>query len=48
LIYAQAITLPALHGSTLVEYYDHQSGSGSRVDSYAKQFIPSDSNPKKD
>ncbi|CAM0907707.1 unnamed protein product [Alopecurus aequalis] len=48
-LHAQALTLAALGGSALVEYYDHQSGSGSRVHSYAKQFLPpSESNPKKE
>jgi hypothetical protein len=48
-LHAQALTLAALGGSALVEYYDHQSGSGSRVHNYAKQFLPpSDSNTKKD
>jgi hypothetical protein len=48
-LHAQALTLAALGGSALVEYYDHQSGSGSRVHNYAKQFLPpADSNPKKE
>ena len=47
-LHAQALTLAALAGSALVEYYDHQSGSGSKVHQYAKQFLTSDSNPQKD
>ncbi|KAK1677968.1 hypothetical protein QYE76_038816 [Lolium multiflorum] len=48
-LHAQALTLAALGGSALVEYYDHQSGSGSRVHNYAKQFLPpADTNPKKE
>jgi hypothetical protein len=43
-LHAQALTLAALAGSALVEYYDHQQGSGSKVHQYAKQFLSSDSN----
>ncbi|XP_066395505.1 uncharacterized protein [Miscanthus floridulus] len=42
-LHAQALTLAALAGSALVEYYDHQQGSGSKVHQYAKQFLSSDS-----
>jgi hypothetical protein len=31
-----------------VEYYDHQSGSGSKVHQYAKQVLSSDSSSQKD
>ncbi|KAG8079345.1 hypothetical protein GUJ93_ZPchr0007g5534 [Zizania palustris] len=47
-LHAQALTLAALAGSALVEYYDHQSGSGSRVHRYANQFLASENNPQKD
>lgn len=47
-LHAQALTLAALAGSALVEYYDHRSGSGSRVHQYAKQFITPESNPQKE
>ncbi|KAI5008859.1 uncharacterized protein LOC123429468 [Hordeum vulgare subsp. vulgare] len=47
-LHAQALTLAALGCSALVEYYDHQSGSGSKVHDYAKQFLPSERNAKKD
>lgn len=42
------VTLAALGCSALVEYYDHQLGSGSKVHDYAKQFLPSDNIPKKE
>jgi hypothetical protein len=47
-LHAQALTLAALGGSALVEYYDHQSGSGSKVHQYAKQVLSSDSSSQKD
>ncbi|XP_062187708.1 uncharacterized protein LOC133891035 [Phragmites australis] len=47
-LHAQALTLAALGGSALVEYYDHQSGSGSKVHQYAKQFLSSDSSSQKE
>ncbi|KAF8656594.1 hypothetical protein HU200_060657 [Digitaria exilis] len=47
-LHAQALTLAALAGSALVEYYDHQQGSGSKVHQYAKQFISSDGSSQKE
>ncbi|KAL6657374.1 hypothetical protein ACP70R_005154 [Stipagrostis hirtigluma subsp. patula] len=47
-LHAQALTLAALGGSALVEYYDHHSGSGSKVHQYAKQFLSSDSSSQKE
>ncbi|KAM0948522.1 putative hypoxia induced protein [Dioscorea sansibarensis] len=42
-LHAQALTLAALAGAAVVEYYDHKSGSGSgtgsKVDKYANQFL---------
>jgi len=47
-LHAQALTLAALAGSALVEYYDHQQGSGSKVHQYAKQFLSSDGSSQKE
>ncbi|GJN10703.1 hypothetical protein PR202_ga28820 [Eleusine coracana subsp. coracana] len=47
-LHAQALTLAALGGSALVEYYDHHKGSGSKVHQYAKQFLSSDSSSQKE
>ncbi|CAL5084791.1 unnamed protein product [Urochloa decumbens] len=47
-LHAQALTLAALAGSALVEYYDHQQGSGSKVHQYAKQYLSSDGSSQKE
>ncbi|CAL9148479.1 unnamed protein product [Musa hybrid cultivar] len=47
-LHAQALTLAALAGSALVEYYDHSTGSGTKVNQYAKQFLTMDTHPQKD
>ncbi|KAK2640568.1 hypothetical protein Ddye_028363 [Dipteronia dyeriana] len=44
-LHAQALTLAALAGAAVVEYYDHKSGT--KVDRYAK-YLPSDSYTHKD
>ncbi|XP_072953868.1 uncharacterized protein [Typha angustifolia] len=38
-LHAQALTLAALAGAAVVEYYDHQSNTGRKVDKYANQFL---------
>ncbi|XP_010931657.1 uncharacterized protein [Elaeis guineensis] len=43
-LHAQALTLAALAGAAVVEYYD-RSTSGSKVDKYANQFL---AHPQKD
>ncbi|XP_057550764.1 uncharacterized protein LOC130828785 [Amaranthus tricolor] len=43
-LHAQALTLAALAGAAVVEYYDHKS-SQTKEDPYAK-FVPLDSSPK--
>ncbi|ERN02265.1 hypothetical protein AMTRI_Chr02g222650 [Amborella trichopoda] len=45
-LHAQALTLAALAGAAVVEYYDHKSGS--KADRYASQFLPIDAHPHKD
>ncbi|RLM81012.1 hypothetical protein C2845_PM12G10220 [Panicum miliaceum] len=47
-LHAQALTLAALAGSALVEYYDHQQGSGPKVHHYAKQFLSCDGSSQKE
>ncbi|RRT55891.1 hypothetical protein BHE74_00030811 [Ensete ventricosum] len=47
-LHAQALTLAALAGAALVEYYDHSTGSGSKVNRYAKQFLTMDTQAQKD
>ncbi|XP_008778373.1 uncharacterized protein LOC103703614 [Phoenix dactylifera] len=47
-LHAQALTLAALAGAALVEYYDHRTGSGSKVNQYAKEFFTMDARPQKD
>ncbi|PUZ73369.1 hypothetical protein GQ55_2G468600 [Panicum hallii var. hallii] len=47
-LHAQALTLAALAGSALVEYYDHQQGSGSKVHQYAKQYLSSEGSSQKE
>lgn len=44
-LHAQALTLAALAGAAVVEYYDHKSGS--KTDRYAK-FLPADPYAHKD
>ncbi|CAL9775725.1 unnamed protein product, partial [Musa acuminata subsp. burmannicoides] len=44
-LHAQALTLAALAGAAVVEYYDHQSKPQSNVDKYPNQFI---AHPQKD
>ncbi|CAL9112482.1 unnamed protein product, partial [Musa acuminata var. zebrina] len=44
-LHAQALTLAALAGAAVVEYYDHQSKPRSNVDKYPNQFI---AHPQKD
>ncbi|KAF3454536.1 hypothetical protein FNV43_RR04984 [Rhamnella rubrinervis] len=44
-LHAQALTLAALAGAAVVEYYDHKSGA--KADRYAK-FLPVDSFSHKD
>ncbi|CAD5183076.1 unnamed protein product [Musa acuminata subsp. malaccensis] len=44
-LHAQALTLAALAGAALVEYYDHQSKPGSNVVKYPDQFL---AHPQKD
>ncbi|KAF8392585.1 hypothetical protein HHK36_022930 [Tetracentron sinense] len=41
-LHAQALTLAALAGAAVVEYYDHKTGV--KVDRYAK-FLPIDAQP---
>ncbi|XXG65337.1 hypothetical protein AAC387_Pa05g3061 [Persea americana] len=45
-LHAQALTLAALAGAAVVEYYDHRSGA--KADKYAKQFLSMDAHPHKD
>ncbi|KAK9291862.1 hypothetical protein L1049_019812 [Liquidambar formosana] len=45
-LHAQALTLAALAGAAVVEYYDHKS-SGAKQDRYAK-FLPMDTYSHKD
>ncbi|KAK1281254.1 hypothetical protein QJS04_geneDACA019737 [Acorus gramineus] len=45
-LHAQALTLAALAGAAVVEYYDHRSGA--KEDKYAKQFFTMDTHPQKD
>ncbi|XP_058084988.1 uncharacterized protein LOC131232633 [Magnolia sinica] len=40
-LHAQALTLAALAGAAVVEYYDHRSGT--KAERYANQFFPKDS-----
>ncbi|XP_031484921.1 uncharacterized protein LOC116254036 [Nymphaea colorata] len=40
-LHAQALTLAALAGAAVVEYYDHKTGA--KTDRYAEQFIPLES-----
>ncbi|CAL9109079.1 uncharacterized protein LOC135588056 [Musa acuminata AAA Group] len=47
-LHAQALTLAALAGAALVEYYDHSTGSGTKENQYAKQFLTMDTHPQKD
>ncbi|XP_072996060.1 uncharacterized protein [Typha latifolia] len=47
-LHAQALTLAALAGAAVVEYYDHQSGSGSKVHQYTKQLLSVDAPQQKD
>ncbi|KAH7666724.1 Hypoxia induced protein domain-containing protein [Dioscorea alata] len=47
-LHAQALTLAALAGAAVVEYYDHKSGKGSKVNNYAQQFLVMDSQTRKD
>ena len=44
-LHAQALTLAALAGAAVVEYYDHKSGT--KGDRYAK-YLPADSYSVKD
>ncbi|KAL9450414.1 hypothetical protein AB3S75_012204 [Citrus x aurantiifolia] len=44
-LHAQALTLAALAGAAVVEYYDHKSGS--KTERYAK-FLPADPYTHKD
>ncbi|KAE8010251.1 hypothetical protein FH972_006636 [Carpinus fangiana] len=44
-LHAQALTLAALAGAAVVEWYDHKSGA--KVDRYAK-FFPPDAYSHKD
>ncbi|KAL5539481.1 hypothetical protein UlMin_044679 [Ulmus minor] len=44
-LHAQALTLAALAGAAVVEYYDHKTGA--KADKYAK-FLQMDSYPHKD
>lgn len=44
-LHAQALTLAALAGAAVVEYYDHKSGS--KTERYAK-FLPADAYAHKD
>ncbi|RWW90552.1 hypothetical protein BHE74_00000367 [Ensete ventricosum] len=44
-LHAQALTLAALAGAAVVEYYDHQSKPGSNVVKYPNQFL---THPQKD
>ncbi|KAK3029983.1 hypothetical protein RJ639_038082 [Escallonia herrerae] len=44
-LHAQALTLAALAGAAVVEYYDHKSGT--KADRYAK-FLPLETYPHKD
>ncbi|KAM7478275.1 hypothetical protein LguiA_026488 [Lonicera macranthoides] len=41
-LHAQALTLAALAGAAVVEYYDHKSGA--KADRYAKFLPPMDNN----
>ncbi|KAK1295214.1 hypothetical protein QJS10_CPA16g01535 [Acorus calamus] len=45
-LHAQALTLAALAGAAVVEYYDHRSGV--KADKYAKQYFTMDAHPQKD
>ncbi|OAY66229.1 uncharacterized protein LOC109719070 [Ananas comosus] len=38
-LHAQALTLAALAGAAVVEYFDHHSTSEPKVDKYANQFL---------
>lgn len=44
-LHAQALTLAALAGAAVVEYFDHRTGK--KVDKYAK-FFPADAYSHKD
>ncbi|KAK3225381.1 hypothetical protein Dsin_005243 [Dipteronia sinensis] len=44
-LHAQALTLAALAGAAVVEYYDHKSGT--KADRYAK-YLPADSYSQKE
>ncbi|KAA8545185.1 hypothetical protein F0562_019926 [Nyssa sinensis] len=44
-LHAQALTLAALAGAAVVEYYDHKTGA--KADRYAK-FLPTDAYSHKD
>ncbi|KAJ4719452.1 Hypoxia-responsive family protein [Melia azedarach] len=44
-LHAQALTLAALAGAAVVEYYDHKTGS--KAERYAK-FLPADAYSHKD
>eukprot|EP00262_Sarcandra_glabra_P017134 TRINITY_DN5779_c0_g1_i1.p1 TRINITY_DN5779_c0_g1~~TRINITY_DN5779_c0_g1_i1.p1 ORF type:complete len:108 (+),score=10.63 TRINITY_DN5779_c0_g1_i1:77-400(+) len=48
-LHAQALTLAALAGAAVVEYYDHRSGAKADryAERYANQFLPMDANPHK-
>uniref|UniRef100_A0A5B7BMK8 HIG1 domain-containing protein n=1 Tax=Davidia involucrata TaxID=16924 RepID=A0A5B7BMK8_DAVIN len=45
-LHAQALTLAALAGAAVVEYYDHKTGA--KADRYATKFLPVDAYPHKD
>lgn len=47
-LHAQALTLAALAGAAVVEYFDHQSSSGPKVDKFANQFLAMDVHSHKD
>jgi hypothetical protein len=38
-LHAQALTLAALAGAAIVEYYDHQYDTASKSDRHSKQFL---------
>ncbi|GKV18517.1 hypothetical protein SLEP1_g28884 [Rubroshorea leprosula] len=44
-VYAQGITLAALAGAAVVEYYDHKSGKGNK---HPKYQLPIDTYSQKD
>ncbi|KAK1317168.1 hypothetical protein QJS10_CPA05g00394 [Acorus calamus] len=45
-LHAQALTLAALAGAAVVEYYDRRSGV--KADRYAKQYLTMEAFPQKD